>query len=537
MACSSSTKRTRNNINMANFFPKTLKRFMQQSDVGSGMMPGLAYDATFNTGFESNSGAYSDPTYLGFKVHFKTAKNEALGGQDFEDFDTIPQGLLLHDQNRNSIQNYFKRIREPKKVDLTKRFRDGIFKIDTDLPWYIQSISGLDDLYKVDTHNNFRGSGKQISLTFLEDVKLQMTYLFDLYRKAVYDTEYMRWSAPQNMRTFSMDIYVVDIRNFQAINPSQVTDPNRAWQWFDPTRPQRAIDTLRGQLKGTIASVKQRLTTPNYGPEGTITNDPSNTSTPAERLPADDFLPILKFELEECEFNLIEDGLSGMDTMSNTVGENERNVELTINVGKIREVNQYTLFDIVLDDYMRTFKPIQVSGDLYQVAKDTDPGTDPGRTLINRQRKNPLLQKLKDRALQEVIGRVSGKFNELLNPLLLGNIYGLSPTDLQNTIENLLKNNKSEVLKLAGLTTGLEEPGEPGEPQPLNIGFDGDKKPKKVITPNIGLDGDGGGGVVSPKNIDFEEDEGRGESEIERRESIKEKPQPANISFSGPPSN
>jgi hypothetical protein len=403
-----------------------------------------------------------------------------------------------------------------------QQFRDALFKVDRDLPWYIQSISGLDELYKIDVENNYRGVDKKITLTFLEDVKLQMTYIFDLYRKSVWDAKYMRWKVPENMRKFGMEIYIVDIRNFQTKTIPGSSDASTSWDWFDPTRPLRAVDTLRGNLKGAIADIKTKVMS-GSGNElnDDLYYDPSNTRAEIERLPADDFLPILKLELDDCEFELVQDGLSGFDDISNTVGGEPREVSLTINIGNIREVNQYSLFNIVLDDHGSMYEDLlQTTKDMYKVAKDMSDKDKP-KKLLERQRKNPLLEKIKNRALQETIGRLSDKAKQFINPFLLGNIYGVSPTDVQNTIDNVLNNNNDNNSSTTGKNIHLDSVATPHtDTMPENIDF---KEPAVDET--------------QAQNIDFEDSNTHAKirKNIELDESYTKHPiNPKNIWFSGP---
>ena len=483
---------------MGQYFPSTIKRFQDQSTVGNNMMPSSDYSIG---GFDSNTGAYSDPTYMGFRVLFQTASNMSESELHY-DYDSLPQGLLLNPKNAYSTQNYFYRLRDTKDQLYINRFREGLFKIDKDMPWYIQSITGLDEIYKIDPENNYRAKDKTITLTFLEDVKLQMTYLFDLYRKSIWDAKYMRWKVPENMRKFGMEVYLIDIRNFQSFNPVAGTDGSHDWDWFDPTRPMRAVDTLRGELKGALSSMKSKLMA--GGANGKLNEkfyyDSTESRNSNLRHSADAFLPVLKLELEDCEFNLIQDGLSGFGDISNTVAGDPREVSLTINIGNVREVNQYSLFDVILDDNGSMYDDLlQITKDMYKIAKDTDPDTDPVNPA-QTSAPNPLLEKIKNRALQEIIGRLSDKAKEYINPFLLGNIYGLSPTDLQNSIDNLLKKNEGET----SLRKNIDLEGT-GKTHVNNMTDNIDREgiePNDSITDNIDLEGINPNNNI-PTNIDF----------------------------------
>jgi hypothetical protein len=81
------------------------------------------------------------------------------------------------------------------------------------MPWYWQSMSGLDKLQAYDTNEPYIGKdGNEIAIGCLESINLAITGLMRNYREAVFDEESWSYVLPPNLRKFSVKIYVADIR-------------------------------------------------------------------------------------------------------------------------------------------------------------------------------------------------------------------------------------------------------------------------------------------------------------------------------------
>ena len=86
-----------------------------------------------------------------------------------------------------------------------------------DAPWYFQSIKGLGAMWKgaTDMESGWKGKTATLTVSTLEAVDLRINELADIYRNAVYDKIHMRERVPDNLRWFSMDIYVAEARNLR----------------------------------------------------------------------------------------------------------------------------------------------------------------------------------------------------------------------------------------------------------------------------------------------------------------------------------
>ena len=151
---------------------------------------------------------YQDPTYLGFQIKIDYSINVG------SDMDDLPHGIFTLDPLKDpySCYNYLMNRGETKRAEYILLFEKGFKELIENYPWYFVKVSGLADSWKIDTKNNFRGKEKKIVIETLESIDMRVTYLMDLYRKAVFDSAYMRWAVPDHMRYFRMKIVVSEIR-------------------------------------------------------------------------------------------------------------------------------------------------------------------------------------------------------------------------------------------------------------------------------------------------------------------------------------
>lgn len=151
---------------------------------------------------------YQDPTYLGFQIKLDYSINVG------NDMDDLPHGIFTLNPLKDpySCYNYLMNRGETKRAEYILLFEKGFRELVEKYPWYFVKVSGLADSWKIDTKNNFRGKEKKIVIETLESIDMRVTYLMDLYRKAVFDSAYMRWAVPDHMRYFRMKIIVSEIR-------------------------------------------------------------------------------------------------------------------------------------------------------------------------------------------------------------------------------------------------------------------------------------------------------------------------------------
>lgn len=189
---------------------------------------------------ESNRWLFEDPTYTGFYFRFL---NDTVYDKSNNDLDYLPQGLFLGPENAvqqinnvgggvapsasfhpDSAINFLQRRGEYYRANMMQEFREGMLFLSTKTPWVFEKVTGLEEIWKIDPKNNFRGKEKIITFDCNESINMRMTYLIDLYRKAVWDNAYMRYMLPETQRFFSMELIVTEIRTLRDATGAQA-DP------------------------------------------------------------------------------------------------------------------------------------------------------------------------------------------------------------------------------------------------------------------------------------------------------------------------
>jgi hypothetical protein len=238
--------------------------------------------------------AYQDPTYNGFYFRILESGDYSNG----LDYDYYPMGLFLPTDDPDSAASYLRRKGEYYRASMIEEFREGFQKVVNEMPWYFVSVSGLADVWKINPGNSWKGKDKKITFTTLEDVSLKMTYLMDLYRKAVFDSKWMRYVLPENQRMFAMELNVSEVRTLQRPN-------------FGPT----AVNPITGRRNTSIF----------------------NTGT------------FLTFRFEQCTFDLFNDSPKYLETLTRSPGEMATN-NMSVITPVITEKNSYGLLGGLLKD-------------------------------------------------------------------------------------------------------------------------------------------------------------------------------------------
>lgn len=154
----------------------------------------------FVRGVDRKVGMYNDPTYLGFFLMFQ------------------PNSPLLNQTDApGSAHYYLNKVGEKTRVKYLEAFSDIIRDINLNMPWYWQSISGLENVWKFkDMKEPYKGGDdSKITISTLESIDLKIVQLVELYRRIVYDLNYRREILPYNLRKFTLWIWVQEIRKFQ----------------------------------------------------------------------------------------------------------------------------------------------------------------------------------------------------------------------------------------------------------------------------------------------------------------------------------
>jgi len=140
---------------------------------------------------------HEDPTYLSFFFMFDY----------YSDHSPLLNGMA-EDYLRNVCQ-------DDERADSLKNFIKILKKVNSQYPWFWQSVSGLEKTRQWNMSDPFWGE-QEIEIECLETVELTVSGMMDLYRHAAFD--FNRWVEviPKNLRTFGLHIYVSEVRTFNS---------------------------------------------------------------------------------------------------------------------------------------------------------------------------------------------------------------------------------------------------------------------------------------------------------------------------------
>jgi hypothetical protein len=255
---------------------------------------------------------FDEPTYLTFSLDF-TLDDAAMG---YRDDDFLPISPLF-DQTEGRSQsaiNYLLARGHSDKANQLAVFKNILRYLRDDTPWYFQSVQGLDSLWQKATEVNNPMKGGEIIVKTLEAVDLRMTELADLYRNSVYDKQYMRERVPDNLRWFSMDIWIAEFRNLRNTLP--------------PILNLGSTLNIQGPNLAGLAGASNQL--------GNVLDN----------------FGYVRMKCRQCEFDF-SPSFPGGDTMK--LGSESRNQETSsfkIKVGWMEEENHFSSGSVTYDDYV-----------------------------------------------------------------------------------------------------------------------------------------------------------------------------------------
>lgn len=190
--------------------------------------------STFKKGLLSSGSIHEEPTLLSFFLlpHFDDAGASPLFGPAVNGAG-LPQRTAL---------NYFEKTvsnTDPayggKKAAQLKSFINIFRKVNTEMPWFWQTITGLEVARTITEEEPWKAAEKpKIEIECLEEnIELTATKLMDLYRNIVWDTKRHVRVLPTNVSRFTMDIYVTEVRAFQGNTGSPLLGSYRGSTAYD----------------------------------------------------------------------------------------------------------------------------------------------------------------------------------------------------------------------------------------------------------------------------------------------------------------
>ena len=313
--------------------------------------------------------------------------------------------------------------RSVKRQQMLEAFKNGISFINEKCPYYFQSLSGLDQLLKVDIKNIHKVGGKPqrmgtLTIDCLESIDMRMFALSELYRKAIYDYTYHRTMLPENLRKFRMWLVVSEIRNIQlkfdmndVLNPFSIPAVANGANFLDSFNSQTGmLDNTQGLLqKSTIG--KQTEYQDKFG---------SYTMGPYAFI----------YQLDQCEFDF-DDSYPSFATIDNKGLNTPVSSKFKIHVGRVKDYKlQFNeLADIMRkDDNIKSMVISDVWGSMdsnynnmdYEgatgiVGADFSTEPDPAEYFAN----------MASKFITNTVADLKNQGVSILQGALLGNIYGM----------------------------------------------------------------------------------------------------------------
>jgi len=190
---------------------------------------------------------YQDPTYLSFVLlfDFNDRANSPLFSGPAEEF----LQKLSNGSGAESTASYYN-----EKLIALQEFKKALTTINRDMPWYWQSLSGLEALAQWDPNNAyFGGDDAKLTIGTLESLNLPIAGLMHLYRKATFDERKWNWVLPENLRRFRMYAYVTEVRKIKNLTQPTLNgiDTNTALKDFpDNIKPSIDIENANNVISG-----------------------------------------------------------------------------------------------------------------------------------------------------------------------------------------------------------------------------------------------------------------------------------------------
>ena len=482
----------------------------------------------FLSGFKLNDqGKNEDPTYLGFSMDFEFG----LLGID-QEYGTpvsplFKDGSYLNDTNLNIFGQlqYIGRSKTPKDVlfysaqtylenrevsitydgfprtggkrsQMIKQFKILLRDITKNQPWFFQSISGLDALYKVarggfqdlDSDTDFNPSrAATITVTTLESLNLRITALADLYNHATFDFINMRETVPRNLRRFRMYIYVTDLRNFfktnRLINSSTTltTIANTANLIGSGINPGNSLSGTSLDSTGNFPDD----TGAQGGAFGNVLGDIARSEGLTNQQDQSGVKPIILIECSNCEFDFTESSPISTDINAGTDAASPLGQSFKIHVGRVKIRSQYP--NIRMDK-----NPLIISDDVFTNKSSVQKyeGDPSGRTVLGVEIPNgpaaDLLEQaanigtnfigntvndLYDRGVQALTDPLSGA-----DQLVLGNAYSFNPSQIMGFLSGDSSNLSLNTIRdFSNQTAGVDlgDSLKNGLPNPQTMGLGG----------------------------------------------------------------
>jgi len=495
----------------------------------------------FLKGFKlSESGKNEDPTYLGFKIVFDPgilpinpdygwAPSPLLRAQNYTLTNGAgaatnlgnPFGQPQYERRESDVTYYsaynyllereanFPGGDTQRRAQAIRQFQKLLQEINTNSPWFFQSIEGLDRLDKIsksgfqdsdgaDSFSPQRTQDKTLTINCLESLNLRITALADLYNQATFDADNMRYLVPRNMRKFTMWIFVTEIRNF--FKTSRLTASSTALAAIDNLSSTLTTNRNPGSSINSQGNGQYSVDGFNLGSErpdpggggGAFSSFARNVFSGSglqndfeaftNQQDQSGIKPVMVYECSQCEFDFSDSTpLTNETDMGSSTADPEKQ-SFKIHVGKVRMKSQYPNIRqdrkplVLADGWDQNRSSYQFLGD--------DTLSLEGIIGAGQQALTNIVSNAVSDLVNEGINQFIDPVLSGIDQSLLGNIYSFNPSQLSrmtsqngsfgfNNLENFL-NGASE--------TGIDNIFKGNLPNPQTMGEGG---PRERVYPPV----------------------------------------------------
>lgn len=389
----------------------------------------------FRKGF-MNGDPFDEPTYLTFAIEFD------LLGERINPMTSLLASPLFNEADPlTSAKMYLGNYGTTSDAERVPKIKALLQSITDQTPWYFQSIDGVGDMWSNNTRMGPKlKSGTVLTVNCLESLDLRMLTIANLYRKMVFDQHNIRYKLPDNLRYFSMDIYLAEVRNFREILDSGITSfgMSKSSDSVGPDRLQR--DFGKGGLTGGG------------------TSDPNTQISISNAL---DHFGYLKYTCYNCEFDF-SDSLRSMDNHGFTVFAQDKpfSTSFKIKIGYFEESHYLKEQFIGGGDSL----------DLLGIANDLGPFANVAKSALLRG--EGALNKITSFPTQ-LVNTAVGELQHLVENGSLGNVYNQPPFFNETPLFDLSKSTSPSKYGAVGKSSSLKTdlyPNTPAQPGPNGLG-------------------------------------------------------------------
>jgi hypothetical protein len=346
---------------------------------------------------------------------------------------------------------------------MLQKFKQILQTVNEQTPWYWQTLSGLQDIWKIEfgeNFNPFRGKDKAIEITCLESIDLRITALADLYRKATFDTKFMRSLVPENLRWFSLRVQIAEMRSFQKIKES-IDKLSGPLNFNANLNPNTAV--IGDAVKSATGGLTNLASSATGGLLSLPKPAPLESDVEVENI--DNLVSLMEFHFTHCTFDFWDSFPSDKEISMNGDMQMAKQ-KFKINVGHIQENHQYKIMDLVLKDGVN-----QENGDFNKPIPNFDNALTKKAAGIFSTALQGATSQLQDKLSEiagipgQLIAGVKNKIQSAVTSAVLGNVYDARNQSLGTLVNSFL--HKTDQIGGTAITPGENALTKTPNPAPL----------------------------------------------------------------------